>query len=107
VLLDTVQINLRIKEAFRRQLEREAEAHRVSLNKEMQMRLEDSFTQSATRQLDSISADMAVAWARFSDRFLLLSLENDLAEALAQSTDPKVMALARAWLHTRKMKAKG
>jgi hypothetical protein len=101
--VDPVQVNLRIKEGLRRQLEREALKHRVSLNKEMQMRLEDSFTREGVRGLDDIAADMAATWSRYSERLLLLGLEDDLARKLAQTKDPEIANLAKAWLFTRKV----
>jgi hypothetical protein len=100
--LDIATINVRIRESLRAKLAREAEKHRTSLNNEIRLRLEDSLEKAAARDLDKIAADMKVAWARYGERFLLLGLEADLAEALAQSTDPKVATLARAWLHTRR-----
>jgi len=98
---ETVQVNLRMKESFRRRLEAEARTHRVSLNKEMMLRLEDSFEKTARRSLDSIAADMEIAWARYGERFLLLGLEESLAKALANSKDPEIATLAGAWLMTR------
>jgi hypothetical protein len=101
---ETVQVNLRIKEGMRRQLEREAHAHRVSLNKEMLLRLEESFEKTAKRELDGIASDMAAVWARYGKRFLLLGLEDDLAKALAKTKDPEIANLAAAWLKTRSLK---
>jgi hypothetical protein len=99
--LDIANINLRIRESLRAKLAREAERNRTSLNNEIRLRLEDSLEKGATSSLDDIAADMKAVWARYGERFLCLGLEADLAEALAQSTDPKVATLARAWLHTR------
>jgi hypothetical protein len=104
---ETVQVNLRIKEALRRRLEREAEKHQISLNKEMQLRLEDSLRQEAVRGLDDIRADMEAVWLRYSERHLLLSLEDSLAEALSKTKDREVATLAAAWLHTRAAHRRG
>jgi Arc-like DNA binding domain len=105
--IDTAHVNLRIRESLRAKLEREAKAHRTSLNNEIRLRLEDSLEKAALRKADDIVNSMDTSWGRFENRFLLLGLEADLAEALAQSTDPKVMTLARAWLHTKAMAKKG
>jgi hypothetical protein len=53
------------------------------------------------RVLDDIANDMQVNWARYSNRYMLLSLEDDLAAALAKSTDPEVSKFARLWQHHR------
>jgi hypothetical protein len=98
---ETVQVNLRIKEGMRRQLEREAHAHRVSLNKEMLLRLEDSFEKTAKRDLDDIASNMAAVWAHYGKRLLLLRLEDDLAKALAKTKDPEIANLAAAWLRLK------
>ena len=99
---DIAHINLRIRENLRRKLEREAKAHQFSLNNEIRLRLEDSFEQQARRDLDSISNDMMANWFRYGERFLALSLEDDLARALEKTTDPDVAKAAKVWLLTRR-----
>jgi hypothetical protein len=99
--VDTAHINLRIRESLRRKLEREAKAHRTSLNNEIRLRLEDSLEKGAARDLDGIAADMKNVWARYSERFLLLDLEEQLARALAKTNDSEVAKFATVWLHTR------
>jgi hypothetical protein len=98
---ETVQTNLRIKEALRRKLEREAKRHGISFNKEVMLRIEGSFETGANRDLTEIAEDLKANWLRFGERFLLLDLEEQLAEALAKTTDPEVSKLAQAWLLTR------
>jgi hypothetical protein len=90
--------NLRIREDLRRRLEREAKRRGVSLNAEMTHRLERSFELDAARSNESIAQDIEQNWLRFGERFLALTLEDDLARALAKSNDQKVAALAGAWL---------
>jgi Arc-like DNA binding domain len=97
-LVDIAHVNVRIRESLRRKLEREAKKNRTSLNNEIRVRLEESFENSAVRDLDEIAADQKVTWGRFSRRLLLLSLEDDLARELAQTKDPNVANLAKAWL---------
>ena len=57
--MQVVQVNLRIREGLRRQLEREAKRRGVSLNFEMTSRLQETFDQVAARSIDTIGADMA------------------------------------------------
>ena len=104
---ETVQVNLRMKESLRRKLEREASKHFVSLNKEMTMRIEDSFEKAARGTFESLAADMEVNWLRFSERFLLLDLQEQLAAALAKTRDPEAAKLANVWLETRRLQRKG
>ncbi len=93
-----IQIKLRLREPLHRRLMREAERHRFTLNNEIRLRLEDSFTREATRVLDDVAQDMALNWSRYGNRLLMLSLEDQLAAALARTTDPEVVALSRTWL---------
>jgi hypothetical protein len=95
-----IQPKLRVRTELYRRLEREAHKHRISVNAEMTHRLEDSFTRDAQRGFADLHQMMEIDWLRFSDRFLGMSLEEDLAKALATSTDPKVAALAAGWLRT-------
>jgi hypothetical protein len=96
---EVAHINLRLREPLRRALEREAHKHRFSLNNEIRLRLEDSLEKKdAPRTLDTIRLDMELVWARYSNRFLLLDLEEQLATALAQTKDPEVAKLAHVWL---------
>jgi hypothetical protein len=55
---ETVQVNLRMKEAMRRRLAQAAANRGISLNAEMMRRLEDSFDQESNRSLDQIAHDM-------------------------------------------------
>jgi hypothetical protein len=98
---DVTSFTLRMRKSLHRRLEREAQRHRFTLNNEIRIRLEDSLTRDDRRVLEDIANDMQINWARFSGRFLLLSLEDDLAAALAKTKDPEVAKLARVWLHTR------
>jgi predicted nucleic acid-binding Zn-ribbon protein len=63
---DIVQPNLRIRESLRRQLEREAKKHGVSLNQEMTHRLMRSFEEDAKRTIDIIASDLAAIHDRVS-----------------------------------------
>jgi hypothetical protein len=103
---DLIQVNLRLRESLRRKLEREAKKHRTSFNNEIRVRLEDSLEKAAARDLDSIRADMEIVWLRYAKLSTLLGLEEDLATALAQTKDPEVANLAKAWLKTRRTASK-
>jgi hypothetical protein len=96
-----IALNLRLSKELHRRLEREAKRRGVSLNSEMTYRLERSFEIEAMRSNDSIAEDIKQNWLRFADRFLALTLEDDIARALAKSSDQKVAALAGAWLKLR------
>src|SRR5262249_55455880 len=78
---ETVQINLRLKEALRRRLEREAKKRGVSLNFEMTSRIEQSFEMESLRAQEAVTADMHVAWSRFGQLFHGLASQGDLRRA--------------------------
>jgi HicB family len=99
---ETVQINLRLKESLRRKLEREALKHGISLNIEMRVRLEDSFKAQAMHNLEDVANDLKINWRRWAQRFLLLELQEDLAEAMSRSKDPEVAKAAQVWLLTKR-----
>jgi hypothetical protein len=98
---EIANINLRIRETLRARLEREAKRHQFSLNNEIRIRLEDSFNRDATRVLDDIANDMQINWLRYSNRFLLLDLGEQLSNAVAAGDMPKAESLARLWLRHR------
>jgi len=98
---EVTSFTLRLHKKLHGRLEREAQRHHFTLNNEIRIRLEDSLNRDASRVLEDIASDMQINWLRFSNRFLMLSLEDDLAAALAKTTDPEVAKLARVWLHTR------
>ena len=78
---ETVQINLRLKEALRRRLEREAKKRGVSLNFEMTSRIEQSFEMESLRTQEVVTADMHVAWSRFGQLLHGLASQGDLRRA--------------------------
>ncbi len=61
---DIVAPNLRIREALRQRLEREARAHQTSINQEMNRRLEASFKAGAMRTIEDVAAEISQAWRR-------------------------------------------
>jgi HicB family len=96
---DIVPIMLRIREDLRRRLEREATRHKVSLNREMQMRLEDSFEIDARRSNESVAADLETNALRLGALVARMELSEQLAEKLAAKAgeDPEIAALVNAW----------
>ena len=89
---DTVQVGLRIRESLRRQLEKESEKHRVSINQEMATRLEDSFRVDALRSIDTIAADLANIHGRMSSAHHEANKLGDLlnaTEALLKQIDAR------------------
>jgi len=98
-----VQIGLRVRESLRRKLEHEAKRHRVSLNREVEMRVEDSFeNKDAPRDLHDITRQMQLVWIRLATAFEASELEDEIISALAQGKDPKeVIKLVRDWLRHR------
>jgi hypothetical protein len=97
-----VQIKLRLREPLRRHLEREAKKHHFTLNNEIRLRLEDSVEKyEVPRALADLIQDLQLNWARYSNRFIMLTLEDQLATALSRTKDPEVANLARVWLMHR------
>jgi hypothetical protein len=67
-----VQVNLRIKESLRRELEAHAKENQVSFNQEVRTRLAESLEQKTRQSLESLvsdlghkSRDIELAWRRF------------------------------------------
>jgi predicted HicB family RNase H-like nuclease len=54
-----IQIGLRIRESLHRKLKKESEKHGVSINREMSMRLEDSFRTDAARSIENSASALA------------------------------------------------
>jgi hypothetical protein len=53
----TVQVNLRIKESFRRVLEDRAKRHQVSLNQELKALIEESLNREARQSLEAANTE--------------------------------------------------
>jgi hypothetical protein len=83
----TQQVKLRLRADLRRRLEQEARHHRLTLNNEIRIRLEDSLEQGARRDLSDIVMDLRVSWLRFGARFLRMELADELANAVLQGGD--------------------
>jgi hypothetical protein len=79
---ETIVTNLRLKEALRRTLAREAEKNQISLNAEMVRRLESSLEAEDKLELFALRQSMEAAWVRFEKRFLTLELEQAILGAL-------------------------
>jgi hypothetical protein len=98
---DIANVNLRIRETLRAKLERAAEEHRMSLNNEIRLRLEDSLETDARRGFDDIRRDMEICWARFAARFTRMELGDQLADAVVRGEAEKAKTLARLIIEHR------
>jgi len=104
---DTTHISLRIRESLRRKLEREADKHQTSLNNEIRLRLEDSFEAQARRDLPETVQDLKTTAAKISAARKLSELEEQIAQAAAQSNDlGEIKTLLRDWLNIKRAEAK-
>lgn len=83
---DTVQVNLRMKEHLRRRLEAAAKSQQVSLNYEMISRLARSLDSESELRLYQIAQDIEQHWVSFGERFLRLTLEDDLVASVESLT---------------------
>jgi hypothetical protein len=61
---DDVQVGLRIKERMRQRLIREAEKNQVSINREINDRIEQSFEAGAMRSIDDVAANLVNAYRK-------------------------------------------
>jgi hypothetical protein len=95
-------IKLRIREDLRRMVEQRAKRNHHSLMNTIRLALEDSFKDEAKSDLWSLKEEMRKHWARYSGHFHFRTLEDDLAEAIEQSSDLKTKILAQQWLKARK-----
>jgi hypothetical protein len=100
---NVLQVNLRIRKELHRKLKRAAADHRISLNSEIAMRLNDSLEdRDAARSLSNIVDHMQIVWPRLAAYFVTLEIEDKLIEALAQNKDPNdIVKLVRDWLYQR------
>lgn len=101
----TVHINLRLRESLRQKLARAADKHRVSLNSEIVLRLQDSFeNKDAPRALHEITESMQLNWARLATHLAASQLEKEVTTALLQNKDPaNIVKLLRDWLLHREV----
>jgi hypothetical protein len=106
---DIVQPNLRIREGLRRELKREADKNRVSLNVEMTRRLERSLEQEAVQSNAVVAGHIRDAWERLDGIFRDLYMQGGLvraAEALVKQVEagntegtPKAVERVRQAIH--------
>ena len=96
-------IMTRLPEDLRKRLEREAGKAGHSMNREIINRLWSSFDSEHPRRLDEITRDLEAIWLKYGERFLLLDLQEETAEALEKGDLKAAQIAARAWLQTRKL----
>jgi hypothetical protein len=83
---------------LRAKLEIEAKRHATSLNNEIRLRLEDSFTEKAHRDIWKVAEFIQVVWLKLSATLKERPLANEMAEAILQGASADhVRALARQW----------
>jgi hypothetical protein len=80
--VDTVQINLRLKEGLRRRVAREADRNKVSMTKQILLFIEDSLERQDRFELSQIREDMHQTWERCATAFHQLNKQGDLLRAL-------------------------
>src|SRR5262249_44846276 len=90
---DSYTFTLRIRESLRRELEREAEKHRTSLNTMIRLKLEDAFDAQDLRTHGEHNRDTEILLARYFKHLTVYELQQDLARALDKTTDPEVAKL--------------
>jgi hypothetical protein len=103
---DTIQVNLRIKEALRRRLEAAAKKRDVSLNFEMVDRLKESFDRADLTSLSGVTTKIALASERLmhfarqtADRELLDNLREASAALVSRlPTDSEDLKDAVDWV---------
>jgi hypothetical protein len=100
---NVLQVSLRIRKDLHRKLKREAAKHRVSLNNEIVLRLNDSFEDlGARRTLSDITAQMSMVWSQLAAYLAASQRENELASAVVENKDPKeIVKLLQDWLGQR------
>ena len=92
---DIAHVNLRIREPLRRELEREAKAHQVSLNYEITSRLQQTFEQSHLLALHQLTENAGRMLQPQIERGHEINHENDLitaAEGLMKWIQPVLAA---------------
>jgi len=92
---ETVQVNLRMKEADRRRLAQAAEKRGVSLNAEMLQRLKESFDQEAARSLDETAQKLEAAAMRLESVSLTIPSATLTLSADAPTSFPNRRRLIR------------
>jgi hypothetical protein len=110
---DVVQFSLRLREALRLRLEGAAKKRAVTVNYEITDRLQRSFEAESLRDLDRITHDMQITWARYGDAILKLDVQRDLIRSVetlldrigpairnASDADKKIMESAVAGVRT-------
>ena len=102
---NVLQVNLRIRKDLHRKLKIEADNHRVSLNAEIALRLNDSFEdRDAHRSLGTITMHMGLVWSQIEGFIAASQYEHAVARAVLQEKDPKeILELLKDWLWQRQM----
>jgi hypothetical protein len=102
---NVLQVSLRIRKNLHRKLKIEAAKHRVSLNNEIVLRLNDSFEDlGARRSLDSIAIQMGLLWSQVETYVAASELEIEVTRAVLENKDSKeIVKLLLKWLGQRQV----
>jgi hypothetical protein len=102
---NVLQVSLRIRKELHRKLKLAAAKHRVSLNNEIVLRLNDSFEDlGARRSLDSIAIQMGLLWSQIEAYVAASELEIEVTRAVLENNDPKeIVKLLLKWLGQRQV----
>jgi hypothetical protein len=93
--VDIAHVNLRIREDLRRELEREAKAHQVSLNYELASRLQQTLEQPRILSIQELADNAGRMLLPLLERGQNINLQNDLiaaAEGLVKWVQPLLAA---------------
>lgn len=93
-------VNLVLTAELHRKIAEQARHHHFTVSNMLRVMALDYLERGAVRALDGIQRDIEIVWARFSNRFTRLGLEEEIIDALAtaRSLDDvaRVRELARA-----------
>lgn len=79
---DPAQVKLRFRGDQVERIQRLADAHQTTFNAEVKWLVDRGLDHVTLRNIEAIAMDLELNWARFSERFLALELEDDILTAL-------------------------
>lgn len=95
-----VHINLMVTDELHRKVQARADHHHFTVNNMVRVMILEYLEGLETQSLERIRKDMEICWARFSNRYTRLGLEEEIIDALAtaQNLDDlaRLRGLARA-----------
>jgi hypothetical protein len=100
------QLKLRLDKDQMRHIRKLADDQHTTLNAAARWLLDRGIEGAKLRNINDISDDIALNWARFGERLLALNLEKDLLEALVARRFEEARALAVALLKQQAAEAR-